>query len=323
MGYTYNISDVGGETSGGRDVWTATLDLRLSDSETVSGDFNVVLVNNNGNEVDTGEASGGYTSSGLSNPALGTLDFNSTTGEYTFTPDWDAVKATGSDQVVSFVITGRSGNNSDDDTVRITLLICVARGTLIETENGPVAVESLRVGDNVLTLDDGFQPVRWIGSRLVTSAEQCADPGLRPIRVEPEALSPGCPERPLTVSPQHRFHLGSWRAELLFGTAEVLVPAKGLIDGERVRRVDTCAPVEYFHVLFDDHQIIWTDGAPTESFHPGRHALNEMGDAVRNELLTLFPELSDSGGYGETARSVLRPWEAAVLLEGATAEAPR
>ena len=138
----YNISDVGGETSGGVDVWTATLDLDLSSATTVSGDFDVVSLFNGAN---LGDATDGYVFSALSNPALGSLVFDTVTGTYTFTVDWSAVIATGSDQVISFTVTGTSGANSDTDTVQITLLICVTRGTLIDTPHGPVPVEDLHV----------------------------------------------------------------------------------------------------------------------------------------------------------------------------------
>ncbi len=304
----YNISDVGGETSGGVDVWTATLDLDLSSATTVSGDFDVVSLFNGAN---LGDATDGYVFSALSNPALGSLVFDTVTGTYTFTVDWSAVIATGSDQVISFTVTGTSGANSDTDTVQITLLICVTRGTLIDTPHGPVPVEDLAPGDLVRTLDHGDQQVRWIGCRAVTRPELQADPSLRPVTFRPGALDLQL-SQPLQVSPQHRMLIQGWRAELLFGADQVLVPAKSLTDDRHVQRDHSCAPVEYFHLLFDQHEIIFTNGLPTESFHPGQYALDGMADDTRDELLRLFPELNGTG-VGPTARMSLKPWEGAVL----------
>lgn len=314
----YNISDVGGQATGGVDVWEATLDLTLSNSTTVSGDFDVVSIFNGNNQ---GEATNGYVFSALSNTSFGTLTTNTTTGTYTFTPNWANIVATGSDQVVTFTVTGTSGGNSDADTVQINLLICVARGTRIDTTRGLVPVEDLKCGDLVCTLDAEPQPVRWIGSRRVSAAEMVRDPGLRPIRFAPGAMGDGRPQRALTVSPQHRVFLQDWRAQLMFGEEQVLVPAKSLVNDSTIRRETGRDGVEYFHILFDEHQIMFTEGVATESFHPGAYTLSELDAAVRAELLALFPQLHDDAGYGVVARPTLRPWEAR-MLQDAIEETP-
>ena len=307
----FNIKDVGGETAGGPSNWNATLDLTLSSSATISGDFDAFILGN----VNIGEASGGYAFSALSNTSFGTLTTNSTTGTYTFTPNWANIVATGSDQVVSFTVTGTDGGNSETDTVVINLLICVARGTRIDTMRGPLAVEDLVCGDLVRTMDGVPQPVRWIGSRRVQAREMALDPSLRPVRFEPDAMGPGNPERALRVSPQHRVFLQDWRAQLMFGEDQVLVPAKSLINDSTVRRETGNEEIEYFHILFDEHQIMFTEGLATESFHPGAYTLAELDAPVRAELLKLFPHLQDDTGYGAVARPALRAWEARMLHE--------
>lgn len=308
----YNISDIGGETSGGADVWTATLDLNLGNSSTISGDFQVVSTLTG---ADQGEATDGYVFSALSNPAFGTLVSDPVTGTYTFTPNWSAILATGTDQIVSFTVTGTSGGNSDTDTVNITLLICVARGTRVFTTRGPVNVEDLAAGDYVTTLDGAPQQVRWIGSRRVTSVELAADPSLRPVRIAAGALGPGQPDRDLLVSPQHRVYLRDWRAQLMFGDDQVLVPAKGLINDTTIRQDMEIREVEYFHILFDTHEIIFTEGLATESFHPGAYTISALSDPAREELFRLFPALKDEGSYGAVARPALRPWETRMLAD--------
>ncbi|MFV0514609.1 MAG: Hint domain-containing protein [Jhaorihella sp.] len=307
----FNIKDVGGETAGGPSNWNATLDLTLSSSATISGDFNAFVFG----DVSAGEASDGYTFSALSNTSFGTLTTNSTTGTYTFTPNWANIAATGSDQVVSFTVTGTDGGSSETDTVVINLLICVARGTRIATTRGPVAVEDLACGDLVCTMDGAPQPVRWIGSRRVPVQEMTRDPSLRPVRFEPDAMGAGRPERALRVSPQHRVFLQDWRAQLMFGEDQVLVPAKSLVNDSTVRREAGDEDIEYFHILFDEHQIMFTEGLATESFHPGAYTLAELDAPVRRELLKLFPHLQDDTGYGAVARPALRPWEARMLQD--------
>ncbi|MDJ0628798.1 MAG: Hint domain-containing protein [Rhodobacter sp.] len=315
----YNISDVSGNATGGADQWTFTADLSDPGVTTVSGDFNVVSIFT-GNDL--GEATSGYSFSALSTTAYGTLTTNTTTGAFVFTIDRAAVIASGSDQAVSFTITGTSGGSSDDDTVFIQLLICVLRGTLIETPGGPVPVEALAPGDLVLTKDRGPQPVKWVGLRHVNSEELSRDPSLRPVRIQAGSLGGDLPYRDLSVSPQHRILVTDWRAELMFGEHEVLVPAKSMVNDTAIRVDHTCQPIEYYHILFDRHEIVFTEGAPTESFHPGSFAMRELGDAARVELHKLFPELFRDG-YGETARLSLRPWEGSVVLPPETGERQR
>ena len=104
-------------------------------------------------------------------------------------------------------------------------------------------------------------------------------------------------------------------AELLFGEDEVLVAAKDLVN-ECSIWVREGGTVDYFHLLFDEHQIIWSEGLQTESFHPGPVTLSGFDDGVREELFTLFPDLNpDTGpGYGASARPSLRSYEAAALF---------
>ena len=142
-----------------------------------------------------------------------------------------------------------------------------------------------------------------------------ADPSLRPVRFKSDALGKGRPTRDLMVSPQHRVFLQDWRAQLLFGNDQVLVPAKSLINDQSIRQVRPAGGVEYFHILFDEHQIMFTEGLPTESFHPGAYTISELSDPVREELFRLFPNLQDDNGYGDVARPTLRVWEAKMLAD--------
>lgn len=307
----YNISETSGNTTGGPSDWAQTLDLSDPSATSVSGDFDVVPLFGGGSPS---EATDGYVFSAVSNPGYGTLVTNATTGEYTFIVDRSAVITSGTDQVITFTVTGTSGGSSDEDTVTITILICVARGTLIETPDGPLPVETLSVGDRVVTLDGPPQPVRWIGSRHLSQQDLACTPTLRPIRITADALGPGVPSRDLLVSPQHRVLLDGWRAELFLAEPQVLVPAKMLVNDHSITVDHEVTEVEYFHLLFDSHQIILTEGLATESFFPGDHAMDELDRAVRDEIVQLFPQLRDPASYGDPARPSLRTWEARVLM---------
>lgn len=311
MGFVLNISEVTGFTGSGAssaDIWDTTVDLSDPGVTTVSGDFDLdnALSGAGGSEAPS------YSFSAVPT-TFGTLNGNTSTGEFTFTIDRQAVIDSGSDQVITFTVTG-NGFPGDTDTVNITILICVARGTRIATPKGERFVEDLTVGDRVLTADGRSEVIRWIGSRAVSAEELTHDQSLRPIRIRQDALGPSLPQHDLIVSPQHRIRIEAASAEMLFGSPEVLVPAKGLIDDAAIALDYAVEEVEYFHVAFDNHEVIITNGLATESFHPGPTYLDGMDTRAAEELYKIFPELrADPASFGPAALPSLKPWEGALL----------
>lgn len=187
-------------------------------------------------------------------------------------------------------------------------MICFVRGARIRTPRGAVPIETLRPGDLVQTLDHGAQQIRWIGSSLRRARGDMA-----PILIRAGALGNG---RDLRVSPQHRMLVRGWQANLLFGESEVLVPAKFLVDGTGILPEEG-GVVEYFHMLFDRHEIVWADGAPSESFHPGQQGWATLDAATRAEILAIFPQLAGGNfaAYGPAARLSLRPYEVRAMAD--------
>lgn len=143
------------------------------------------------------------------------------------------------------------------------VVVCFARGTSIGGENCTIAVQDLRTGDMVQTKDNGLRPVRWIGSVKLSSTKLNAAPNLRPIRISAGALGKAVPEVDLVVSPQHRVLVRSKIAQRMFDAEEVLVAAKHLQGLDGVEVAKDIHEVEYFHILFDDHEIVMSNGAET------------------------------------------------------------
>ena len=171
------------------------------------------------------------------------------------------------------------------------LIPCFARGTNILTKTGAVPVELLQIGDWVFTRDNGFKQIRWLGSATVNKSALLANENIRPVRIQAGSLGKGVPCDDLTVSPQHRVLMKSEITARMFDALEVLVAAKKLLDVDGVTRDDSCEEVEYFHILFDQHEIIYSNLAPTESLFTGKQALLAVGAEARQEILNLFPEL--------------------------------
>ena len=195
------------------------------------------------------------------------------------------------------------------------IIMCFTPGTMIATDKGEVAVESLKPGMRVFTRDNGLQKLRWAGRRDLTRAELAARPEFNPVLIRQGALGRGLPDRDMLVSPNHRMLITSDLAAVMFDDREVLVAAKHLtmMDGVDVVEADS---VSYIHLMFDHHEVILGDGTWTESFQPGDMSLRGIGSEQRQEILSLFPELETLQGLEDytSARRSLRSFEARSLL---------
>lgn len=198
-----------------------------------------------------------------------------------------------------------AGNNAGASEYA-DFVTCFASGTLIATPNGDVPVEEIYPGDLVLTQDLTPKPVRWVGRREVVPTGK-----LTPVRIEAGVLGNA---RDLVVSQQHRIHLSDLRAGLMFDSCDVLVPAKSLIGQIPGIRLDTTFwRATYCHLMFDTHELVWSEGILTESFHPGETAMDALTAPARKELLTLFPELADPAHVLPLACRSLRAFESRAL----------
>jgi hypothetical protein len=170
--------------------------------------------------------------------------------------------------------------------------VCFTAGSLIATPDGPVPVEQLAVGDQVMTRA-GPRSVVWAGKRRLDVVDLMANPKLLPIRIAAGALGPGLPERDVMFSPQHRIVLRAAIARQMFGAEEVLVPAKHLVGLEGVDVAGETRQVSYHHLMLDAHEVVQVEGIEAETLYPGKQALVALTKDAREEVMTLFPELRD------------------------------
>jgi hypothetical protein len=217
------------------------------------------------------------------------------------------IQTDGDEEAAPFSYTVSDGVNSDTAFVTVNTIPCFVAGTLIQTLEGQRPVEALVPGDMVLTHDNGAQPLRWSGRRTTLAQGRMA-----PIHIAAHTFGV---HRSLLVSPQHRILIRDAVSELLFGEPEVLVAAKHLVNGRTVT-VQEGGTVEYVHLLFDEHQVVYSEGLPSESFLPGPQASEMFEQDMLDEITALFPELDprSGAGYSPAARRVLRAHEAMVLL---------
>lgn len=271
-----------------------TIDVLSNDSTTSGGTIGITQIN--GIPVASGDTIV------LSNGQTVTLNADGTL----------LISANGATETIYFNYTISDGlGNTDIGLVQVNniTLPCFVAGTQILTSRGLKPVESLNVGDLVLTHDNGFQAIRWIGSKTVAATGKLA-----PIRISKGVLETNAD---LLVSPQHRILISGHMAELLFANSEVLVSAKHLVNDHSIRQQESTDDVHYFHLLFDRHELIWSNGILTESYHPGPETMDGFDQDAQDEILQLFPELDPSTGtgYGPCARPALSAYESRLLSQ--------
>jgi len=184
---------------------------------------------------------------------------------------------------------------------------CFTAGSLIKTALGERPIEDIVAGDRVMTRDHGLQTVRWVGARTIPAIGDMA-----PIAFEEGTL--GCSAR-LLVSPNHRMLISGALAELVCGDDEMLISAKLLINDRNVRRIEG-GLVNYVHIMFDYHEVIWANDCPSESTYAGDQAIKTLTTDQAREILAVFPELRSGTKEPSLARAEGRGYEGIVI--GAT-----
>ncbi|MCV2876753.1 Hint domain-containing protein [Rhodobacteraceae bacterium XHP0102] len=216
------------------------------------------------------------------------------------------------DQAGGLQLQGVDGGNFTIENVGV---VCFAKGTRITTAKGDIPVEDLRAGDLVMTLDHGLQPLQWVGSRHLTADDLAQNPKLRPIRIPSQATGLAAQTEDLILSPQHRLLVASRVAERIANASEILVPAVKLLGLLGIARAEDFSEVTYFHLLFDRHEIVFSNGVPSESLHLGTQARLAVGQPAWEEITTLFPHLTCAEIAPNTCRPVIEGKAAKTLAK--------
>lgn len=224
-----------------------------------------------------------------------------------------AVSTVGSGESVQFDSTG--ANVSGPRTPGDAAVPCFCEGTNITTDSGCSSIQELRVGDKVMTLQHGLQKIRWIGRRTLDQKELKSNPKLYPIQISKGALGSGMPANDLTVSRQHRMLVTSPIAKRMFNDDIVLVAAHRLTKVPGIYVQNDLETVTYFHILFDRHEIIYAENAPSESLFTGPQALKAVGPEAIQEISGLFPEILNPEFPPEPAAYIPSGKRQATLVE--------
>lgn len=174
-----------------------------------------------------------------------------------------------------------------------------ARGTLIQTVRGPVAIEDLQPGDYVRTAT-GSEPVMWIGS--TTYVPDATDDGSSLsglTRMTSDAFGIGRPNGDLLIGPAARMVVRREKLRTLIGRDAVLVPVSDYTDGDRLFNVAPGGAVQLYHLMLAQHGVIDVGGMEMETYHPGKVFDPSHSQNTRALYLSLFPNINHIADFGE------------------------
>ncbi len=170
-----------------------------------------------------------------------------------------------------------------DDGAYVT---CFLADTAISTPTGSTPIDSLAIGDEILTADGRFVAVKWVGRQTVSTRFGAPD-RLRLVRISAGALGDDLPLRDLCLTADH--------ALLIDG---LLVNAGALVNGTTITR----EPLDRFdgsytvyHIETADHDVILAEGTPAESYvdYVGRQAFDNHAEYLAlYGVETALPEMT-------------------------------
>lgn len=177
-----------------------------------------------------------------------------------------------------------------------------SRGSLVETDFGPVAIEDLLPGDRVQTHDGGFEDVVWKGMTTLIPARSSASGASMKLTSfmadsfgmqKPMSCVVAGPAARLLATPPHLRHSAQ--------SGEVLTPAQDFQDGMNIFETAPPAPVDMFHICLRNHAVFKVGGLLFESYHPGADALRLVSYPIKTLFLNMFPHVDGLSDFGPLA----------------------
>ncbi|NUH65806.1 Hint domain-containing protein [Sulfitobacter sp. S0837] len=174
-----------------------------------------------------------------------------------------------------------------------------ARGTLIQTVQGDVAIEDLQPGDMINTSSGEPAQLIWIGSSNFVPAD--AGRRMPLVRIMPDSFGQDRPSSFLTVGPAARVLHTAHHLRAEAGGTRLLTPVREFVDGVNVIEVVPPTPVRLFHICLSRHAVTKAGGLEMETFHPGAHATRAISQNLRDRFLSMFPQIGHATDFGPLA----------------------
>lgn len=174
-----------------------------------------------------------------------------------------------------------------------------ARGSLMATPNGHVAIEDLQPGDALNTSTGEPAKILWIGSSTFVPADR--ERRMPLIRIMADTFGQSRPSSFLTVGPSARLLQSPHHLRGQTNGTRMFTPASAFVDGVNVIEVCPPTPVRMFHLCLTRHAAINVGGMEMETYHPGSSATRSVSHAMRDLFLSMFPHIAHTSDFGPLA----------------------
>ncbi len=173
------------------------------------------------------------------------------------------------------------------------------RGSLVETEFGPMAIEDLMPGDTVLTQSGTSETVLWKGSVTLVPGRADARGRTRPLtRIMADTFGMQKPMSGVITGPSARLLGTPAHLRHLHGDDQILTPVHEFQDGTSIIETLPPTPVELFHICLKRHAVIGVDGLQFESYHPGVNTIRKVSRSLKSIYLNLFAHIDTLNDFG-------------------------
>ncbi|CTQ48641.1 Hint domain-containing protein [Jannaschia donghaensis] len=184
-----------------------------------------------------------------------------------------------------------------------------ARGAMLRSPRGPVAVEDLIPGDRVVVRGGGTAQIDWIGSRSYSMQ------GERPIfyRVAARAFGASGPDADILLGASAHILIDSKRCLDLVGATLAFAPIAAFEDGHAVAAVVPPGDVTVYGIACRGQEAMLAAGLAIESYHPARATGRSLTRTVLADMAKLFPQTTGGAGFGAPRIPYLTASEATSL----------
>ncbi|MEO0746752.1 MAG: Hint domain-containing protein [Pseudomonadota bacterium] len=176
-----------------------------------------------------------------------------------------------------------------------------AHGTIIATDEGPVAVEDLMPGMRIMTMDDTTAPLIWVGAMTLIPRSVDMPEGGSLTRITSDSFGPARPHADLLAGPGARLLLRRPARFSIQGDERPLTPASKIADGMNAIEIVPPTPLTTYHLCLPKHAIVSANGMDVESFHPGAGFERNMGPNMLALFMSFFPHVKDVRDFGPLA----------------------
>ncbi|TNJ48501.1 Hint domain-containing protein [Phaeobacter sp. B1627] len=185
------------------------------------------------------------------------------------------------------------------------------RGSLVETDYGPVAIEDLHPGDRLLTIGGSFETLLWKGMTTVIPGRKAATGSrLSLTSFMADSLGMDRPRSCVVTGPSARLLRTPAHLRHAEGNCGLLTPVQEFLDGMNIVETAPPAPVDMYHLCLARHAVIRVGGLDLETYHPGPDALRLVSYPIKTLFLNMFPHADSISKFGPLAFDRAREMQA-------------